>query len=112
MNKPDNKDGTVGKALEILDLVAGLGRPVRFTELLSLSPHPKATLYRFLQTLTNQGMLSYDEERICCWPISNWLWIYFFPINGRNGVLLVFTAISDRHLTHYVCALTVICRSV
>ncbi|MGR3838292.1 MAG: IclR family transcriptional regulator [Cognatishimia sp.] len=63
MNKPDNKDGTVGKALEILDLVAGLGRPVRFTELLSLSPHPKATLYRFLQTLTNQGMLSYDEDR-------------------------------------------------
>ncbi|WP_370227776.1 IclR family transcriptional regulator [Cognatishimia sp.] len=63
MNKPANKDGTVGKALEILDIVAGLGRPVRFTELLSLSPHPKATLYRFLQTLTNQGMLTYDEDR-------------------------------------------------
>jgi DNA-binding IclR family transcriptional regulator len=63
MNKPVNKDGTVGKALEILDLVAGLGRPVRFTELLTLSPHPKATLYRFLQTLVNQGMLTYDDER-------------------------------------------------
>lgn len=63
MNKPENKDGTVGKALEILDLVAGLGRPARFTELLSLSPHPKATLYRFLQTLTNQGMLTYDDDR-------------------------------------------------
>jgi DNA-binding IclR family transcriptional regulator len=63
MNKPQNKDGTVGKALETLDLVAGLGRPARFTELLSLSPHPKATLYRFLQTLTNQGMLTYDEDR-------------------------------------------------
>ena len=63
MTTKEKKDGTVGKALEILDLVAGLGRPVRFSELLSLSPHPKATLYRFLQTLVNQGMLSYDEDR-------------------------------------------------
>lgn len=63
MNKPAQSDGTVGKALDILDTVAKLGRPVRFSELLENSPHPKATLYRFLQTLTNQGMLSYDEER-------------------------------------------------
>jgi IclR family transcriptional regulator, KDG regulon repressor len=60
MTKPVKSDGTVGKALEILDMVAEIGRPVRFTELLRQSPHPKATLYRFLQTLTNQGMLSYD----------------------------------------------------
>jgi DNA-binding IclR family transcriptional regulator len=59
----EKKDGTVGKALEILDLVASFERPIRFSELLAQSPHPKATLYRFLQTLTNQGMLSYDEER-------------------------------------------------
>lgn len=62
MNKPVGNDGTVGKALEVLDLVASLGRPVRFTELLSLSDYPKASLYRFLQTLTNQGMLSYDPK--------------------------------------------------
>ncbi len=60
MNKPVPNDGTVGKALEVLDLVASLGRPVRFKELQSLSDFPKASLYRFLQTLTNQGMLSYD----------------------------------------------------
>ncbi len=59
----EKKDGTVGKALEILDLVSAFERPVRFSELLSQSSHPKATLYRFLQTLTNQGMLSYDEDR-------------------------------------------------
>jgi IclR family KDG regulon transcriptional repressor len=64
MRNPATKDsGTVGKALEVLDMVAEIGRPVRFTELLSKSPHPKATLYRFLQTLTNQGMLAYDSER-------------------------------------------------
>lgn len=56
-------DGTVGKALAVLDHVAGFGRPVRFGELLDQSPFPKATLYRFLQTLTNQGMLGYDPER-------------------------------------------------
>jgi DNA-binding IclR family transcriptional regulator len=56
-------DGTVAKALTVLDAVAEHGRPVRFTELLEDSPFPKATLYRFVQTLTAQGMLSYDPER-------------------------------------------------
>ena len=56
-------DGTVGKALEVLDQVASFGRPVRFSELLETSPYPKATLYRFVQTLTNQRMLSLDPDR-------------------------------------------------
>ena len=56
-------DGTVGKALEVLDKVAAVGRPVRFSELLSESTHPKATLYRLLQTLVSQGMLAYDERQ-------------------------------------------------
>ena len=56
-------DGTVGKALNVLDQVAAFERPVRFGELLAESDFPKATLYRFLQTLTNQRMLSYDPDR-------------------------------------------------
>ena len=56
-------DGTVGKALEVLDKVAAVGRPVRFSELLAESTHPKATLYRLLQTLVSQGMLAYDERQ-------------------------------------------------
>ena len=63
MATPKNNDGTVGKALALLDKVAAVGRPVRFSELLVESEHPKATLYRLLQTLTNQGMLGYDSER-------------------------------------------------
>jgi IclR family transcriptional regulator, KDG regulon repressor len=55
-------DGTVGKALDVLDKVAQFGRPVRFSELLSDAAYPKATLYRFLQTLTHQGMLAYDPQ--------------------------------------------------
>ena len=56
-------DGTVGKALAVLDQVASYGRPVRFAELLENSRFPKATLYRFVQTLTNQGMLRFDPDR-------------------------------------------------
>ncbi|PWJ15086.1 IclR family transcriptional regulator [Jannaschia seohaensis] len=55
-------DGTVGKALEVLDRVAALGRPVRFSEVMDQSPYPKATTYRLLQTLTNQGMLRLDPD--------------------------------------------------
>ncbi|PLW79247.1 IclR family transcriptional regulator [Cohaesibacter celericrescens] len=55
-------DGTVGKALEVLEQVAAFDRPVRFKELQDESNFPKASLYRFLQTLTNQNMLSYDAE--------------------------------------------------
>ncbi len=58
-------DGTVGKALDVLDRVAMAGRPMRFSELLASGPYPKATMYRFLQTLTNQGMLAYDPDRHC-----------------------------------------------
>lgn len=56
-------DGTIGKACDVLDQVASFERPVRFAELLDCSDFPKATLYRFLQSLTNQGMLSYDPDR-------------------------------------------------
>lgn len=56
-------DGTVAKALEVLDLVAAFGRPVRFSDLLIQSPYPKATLYRLLQTLVSQGMLTYAPDR-------------------------------------------------
>lgn len=62
MNGQSHGDGTVGKALEVLDMVAGFERPVRFSEILEASPYPKATLYRLIQTLTSQRMLSFDPE--------------------------------------------------
>jgi len=63
MTDASSSAGTVGKALEVLDQVASFGRPVRFAELLSASRFPKATLYRFVQTLTGEGMLSFDPDR-------------------------------------------------
>ncbi len=59
----DSGEGTVGKALAVLDSVASYGRPVRFGELLTTSPYPKATLYRLVQVLTKQAMLTYDPDR-------------------------------------------------
>lgn len=54
---------TVGKALDVLDIAAEIGRPFRFAELEGKSDMPKGTLYRFVQTLTKQGMLSFDPDR-------------------------------------------------
>lgn len=66
MNSPlpeaGKADGTVGKAMEVLDSVAAFERPVKFSELLENSRYPKATLYRLLQTLTNQNLLSHDAD--------------------------------------------------
>lgn len=55
-----NEAGTVGKALNVLDQIAAFGRPVKFSELLESSDYPKATLYRLLQTLLQQGMIAQD----------------------------------------------------
>ncbi len=63
MGAEGHADGTVGKALDVLDMVAAAGGPVRFSDLLAGGQYPKATLYRFLQTLTNQGMLTLDADR-------------------------------------------------
>jgi DNA-binding IclR family transcriptional regulator len=63
MAQRGNGDGTVAKALAVMDDIAAAGRPVRFTELLDRSPYPKATLYRFVQVLTKQGMLQFDPDR-------------------------------------------------
>ncbi|MBN8631359.1 MAG: IclR family transcriptional regulator [Rhodobacterales bacterium] len=62
MGAEGHADGTVGKALDVLDMVASHGRPVRFSDLLVQSQYPKATLYRLLQTLTHQGMLTLDPD--------------------------------------------------
>lgn len=63
MGTEGHADGTVGKALDVLDMVASHGRPVRFSDLFQQSSYPKATLYRLLQTLTHQGMLVMDPDQ-------------------------------------------------
>ena len=61
-NTSNNTDGTVGKALEMVDIVAAAEKPLRFNQILSQSPYPKATTYRLLQTMISQGMLAFDSD--------------------------------------------------
>ena len=65
MTEVHSSDGTVGKALKVLELAANFGRPTRLPELISSSPYPKATTYRLIQTLTSQNMLQFDSDRKC-----------------------------------------------
>lgn len=55
-------DGTVGKALRLLDIVESFQSPVRFNDILKESPFPKPSTYRLLQTLVNQEMLSFNND--------------------------------------------------
>ncbi|TDT75622.1 IclR family transcriptional regulator [Litoreibacter halocynthiae] len=63
MQSSQTASGTVKKALSVLDQVASFERPVRLNELVEVSPYPKGTLYRMLQTLRSEGMLTYDETK-------------------------------------------------
>ena len=64
-NTYQNLDGTVGKALSLLDTVAQFHNPVRFNEILELSPYPKPSTYRLLRTLVSQRMVDYDSQTSC-----------------------------------------------
>lgn len=61
MADPTASSGTVKKALSVLEHVASFERPVRFVEVQQSSDFPKGTLYRMLQTLRAEGLLTYDD---------------------------------------------------
>lgn len=48
------------KAVGVLSLIADSPKPLRFTDLLRASGHPKATLHRLLSALTSEGLIMYD----------------------------------------------------
>ena len=53
--------GPVSKALYLLDCVADVGAPARFSDLLDRVPFPRATLHRTLRSLVTERMLDYDQ---------------------------------------------------
>ncbi|WP_083637368.1 IclR family transcriptional regulator [Pararhizobium arenae] len=57
-NGSEGGTGTLGKALALLDLVVASDRPLRFTDILALSPQPRGTLHRQLSHLVEEGLLS------------------------------------------------------
>ncbi len=57
---PQRGDGSVARAMALLDAVAEAGRPVRYVDLLHRGAWAKATLHRQLRALVSERLLSFD----------------------------------------------------
>jgi IclR family transcriptional regulator, acetate operon repressor len=55
--------GTLGKAMDVLEIVASSATPLRFTDLLELSNQPRGTLHRQVMNLVEEGMLSIGRDQ-------------------------------------------------
>lgn len=54
--------GTLGKAMEVLNIVADAPAPLRFTEILARSDQPRGTLHRQLTNLLEEGLLTVNRD--------------------------------------------------
>lgn len=54
--------GTLGKAIEIIDLVANASEPMRFTDILHRIDQPRGTLHRQLKNLVEEGLLNVNRD--------------------------------------------------
>lgn len=89
---PGSRSGTVGKAMSVLDLVAGSETPPRFTDILSRSDQPRGTLHRQLSILVDEGLLSLNREH----TYSLGLRLLMFASKAWAGNQ--FRAIAEPHL--------------
>jgi DNA-binding IclR family transcriptional regulator len=66
MDKSDIADkretGTLGKLMQLLDIVTHADAPMRFTDILAAANQPRGTLHRQLGHLTEEGLLEIDAE--------------------------------------------------
>ncbi|MBA8879936.1 IclR family transcriptional regulator [Phyllobacterium myrsinacearum] len=58
----ENSTGTLGKALEVLNIVASSSAPLRFTDVLKLSDQPRGTLHRQISNLMEEGLLDINRD--------------------------------------------------
>ncbi len=56
------KTGTLGKALEVLVIIALADTPPRFTDLLSQTDQPRGTLHRQISNLIAEGLVSVNAD--------------------------------------------------
>ncbi|MDP9835324.1 DNA-binding IclR family transcriptional regulator [Neorhizobium huautlense] len=54
--------GTLGKAMALVALVADAAEPLRFTDILNASDHPRGTLHRQLKHLVEEGLLETNGD--------------------------------------------------
>lgn len=55
--------GTLGKAIDVLELIAQSSVPLRFTDLLALSNQPRGTLHRQVMNLVEEELLSVSRDQ-------------------------------------------------
>ena len=60
--KTHNSTGTLGKALEVLDLIVSSPKPLRFTEILNTLDQPRGTLHRQISNLIEEGLVELDID--------------------------------------------------
>ncbi|MCX8279826.1 IclR family transcriptional regulator [Phyllobacterium sp. 0TCS1.6C] len=54
--------GTLGKAVDVLDIVARADTPLRFTDILQLADQPRGTLHRQIANLLEEGLLVLNSD--------------------------------------------------
>lgn len=57
-----NDTGTLGKAMQVLEIVSNANSPMRFTEILELSDQPRGTLHRQISNLVEEGLLTANPD--------------------------------------------------
>jgi IclR family transcriptional regulator, acetate operon repressor len=55
--------GTLGKAMDVLEVIASSPVPLRFTDLLPLIDQPRGTLHRQLKNLLDEGLISTGRDQ-------------------------------------------------
>ena len=86
--------GTLGKAMEVLNIVATSPAPLRFTEILAQSEQPRGTLHRQLTNLLEEGLLTVNRDH------SYELGLKLLSLASKAWSGNQFRMIAEPHLTH------------
>ncbi len=60
---PSRSTGTLGKALEVLDMIALSEQPLRFTDILRQTDQPRGTLHRQIKNLLEEGLICQNADQ-------------------------------------------------
>jgi IclR family acetate operon transcriptional repressor len=84
--------GTLGKAMEVLEIVASGDKAMRFTEILRHSDQPRGTLHRQIANLVEEGLLAVNPDH------SYSLGLTLLRFASRAWAGNQFRAIAEPHL--------------
>ncbi len=62
LDRQEHSTGTLGKALEVLDLIAHAPKPLRFTDILHQLNQPRGTLHRQIANLIEEGLVELNPD--------------------------------------------------